>query len=143
MFTYDQRLDTIVTHAWEIWTKNGLRLDDETRAETTKTVQDAAANSYVDDISDRDWLAATLARLPETEWREQMPHNPNCDGDHCRVETGEVRVYPLGAGGNLILCIACFAHENRYHYNRGHETGRPDDWPHVNWNTAEKYPQEG
>ena len=66
--------------------------------------------------------------------------NPNCDGSHCR-ENGPVRVYPLGAGGNLILCHACFAHENRYRYNRGVETKRPHDWPQVNWATAKPYPE--
>jgi hypothetical protein len=61
--TTGQRIDTIVTHAWEIWTKNGLGLDDEDRRETEKTVQDAVNNEYQDDISDVDWLAATLLRL--------------------------------------------------------------------------------
>jgi hypothetical protein len=45
----------------------------------------------------------------------------------------------LGSGGNLILCHACFAHENRYRYNRGVETKRPNDWPQVNWAEAEIY----
>ena len=26
--------------------------------------------------------------------------NPNCDNEKCRSATGEVRVYPLGGGGN-------------------------------------------
>lgn len=63
MMTYEQRLDMIVTHAWETWTKNGLGLDDDDRIQTSKTVQDAAANAYVDDMNDGDWLAATLKRL--------------------------------------------------------------------------------
>lgn len=61
---YQTRLDMIVTHAWETWTKNGLHLlggDDET--ETLKTAQDAANNAYFDGISDTDWLAGTLKRL--------------------------------------------------------------------------------
>ncbi len=68
-------------------------------------------------------------------------HNPNCDGSHCESETGEVRVYPLGGGANVILCLACWACENRYRYERGRETGRPSDWPQVNWNAAEVYGQ--
>jgi hypothetical protein len=63
-----------------------------------------------------------------------------CDGSHCREATGEVRVYPLGGGGNLILCHACWAHENRYRYNRGKETKAPENWPQVNWATAVTYP---
>ena len=66
-------------------------------------------------------------------------HNDYCCGSHCRSETGEVRVYPLGGGANLILCHACWAHENRYRYERGKEMGRPEDWPQEDWNKAEKY----
>jgi hypothetical protein len=79
-----------------------------------------------------------------------MTHNPNCDGDHCTNEAGEVRVYPLGAGGNLILCQACWAHENRYRYDRAFEyngSKKPDIagtegeklWPQENWYTAKVY----
>lgn len=77
-------------------------------------------------------------------------HNNMCDGNHCREEHGEVRVYPLGAGGNLILCQACWAHENRYRYQRAYEhNGRrnPDIsgtegqklWPQEDWYTAKVY----
>jgi hypothetical protein len=63
--------------------------------------------------------------------------NWNCDNDKCRQPHGETRKYPLGAGGNLILCQACFAHENQYRHIRGVQTGEPANWPQVNWNTAE------
>lgn len=63
MLTYEQRRDMIVLHAWESWTKNGLRLDLDASIETVKTVQDAVTNTYLDDISDTDWLAATIKRL--------------------------------------------------------------------------------
>ena len=69
-----------------------------------------------------------------------MRKNYNCDGDQCREPTGEVRVYPLGSGGNLILCHACFAHENKYRHVRGVHYGRPEEWPQVDWSTAERYP---
>jgi hypothetical protein len=65
--------------------------------------------------------------------------NPNCCGSHCCSETGEVRIYPLGGGGNLILCLACWAHENRYRLERGRETREPTNWPTVEWATAEIY----
>jgi hypothetical protein len=61
--TYEQRLDAVTTAAWETWTKNGLGLDDDEREQTGKSVRDAAANEYVDDISDKDWLDRTLARV--------------------------------------------------------------------------------
>lgn len=77
-------------------------------------------------------------------------HNNMCDGDHCTSEQGEVRVYPLGAGGNLILCQACWAHENRYRYQRAydHNGDRKIDisgsegqklWPQENWYEAKVY----
>lgn len=66
--------------------------------------------------------------------------NPNCDGSHCLSKTAEVRRYPLGGGANLILCAACFRHENRYRSERAKETGCPENWPQVAWETAKPYP---
>lgn len=63
MADYESRRDTITMHAWETWTKNGLRMDAEMRAETEKSVRDAVNNCYVEGISNADWLAATLKRL--------------------------------------------------------------------------------
>lgn len=40
-------------------------------------------------------------------------HNPNCDGDKCKPYAQEVRVYPLGGGANLMLCMPCWANENK------------------------------
>jgi hypothetical protein len=65
--------------------------------------------------------------------------NYNCDGDKCQSATGEVRVYPIGAGGNLILCRSCWEHENDFNYQRGREMGRPQDWPLQDWNSAKVY----
>ena len=62
-------------------------------------------------------------------------HNNNCDGAHCTCEIGEVKLYPLGGGANLILCRACWAHENRYRFNRGH----PGKWPQNDWAKAKVY----
>ena len=63
--------------------------------------------------------------------------NPNCDGSHCRHGYKEVRLYPLGSGGNLRLCLPCFANENMDRYMRAKQTGRPEDWVQVSWSTAE------
>ena len=60
MLDYETRRDTVVTHAWEHWTRNGLRLDTEARRDTEKTVQDAARRAYADGMSDTAWLTATL-----------------------------------------------------------------------------------
>ena len=73
-----------------------------------------------------------------------MKHkNYNCDGSHCTTSVGEVRVYPTGGGSNLILCQSCAAHENRYRYERGRDTGRPADFPQVNWFACAVYGEEG
>jgi hypothetical protein len=61
--TYEDRRDTIVTHAWERWTKNGLGLDYDDRSQTKKTVQDAVNNTYYEGIDDTEWLNATLKSL--------------------------------------------------------------------------------
>jgi hypothetical protein len=68
-----------------------------------------------------------------------MIHNNNCSGNHCTSDTSEVRVYPLGGGGNLILCHACWAHENRYRFNRGVAHGDKTAFPQLNWGSAEIY----
>ena len=51
----------------------------------------------------------------------------------------EVRLYPTRGGGNLILCFKCWAHKNRYNYDRGIETGCPENWPQHNWFEAKIY----
>jgi hypothetical protein len=68
--------------------------------------------------------------------------NPNCDGTHCRHGYKEVREYPMdpstgSGGGDLYLCLPCFANENMRRYLRAKETGRGEDWQQVGWSTAE------
>jgi hypothetical protein len=53
-----------------------------------------------------------------------MKHNPNCDGGHCKSETGEVRVLPYSSDGNLIICKSCYDNEMRFRRDRNRETGR-------------------
>jgi hypothetical protein len=68
--------------------------------------------------------------------------NPNCDGTHCRPGYKEVRLYPPvvsstgSGGGDLYLCLPCFANENMHRHLRAKETGKPEDWPQVHWTTA-------
>lgn len=68
-----------------------------------------------------------------------MDFSVYCCGSGPHGGPDEVRVYPLGSGGNLILCQLCFAHENRYRFERGRETGAPENWPQVSWGTAKVY----
>jgi hypothetical protein len=52
-----------------------------------------------------------------------------------------VRVYPLGGGANLILCRSCFTHENSYRAERGKFYGQVDEFPQVDCDTANPYPE--
>jgi len=81
--------------------------------------------------------------MEEAEMTEEskMNKNWNCDGGHCTDPNSETRVYPLGGGANLILCMACFAHENRHRVRRGRAIKQPEYWPQVNWVTAKRYPE--
>ena len=63
LMSYDDRRDMIVTHAWEIWTNNGLGMNSDDWQQTEKTVQDAVNNVYYQDITDEAWLDATLNAL--------------------------------------------------------------------------------
>lgn len=66
-----------------------------------------------------------------------MPNlNPNCCGGACTSKEGQVRVYPIGNGANLILCHSCWTHENNYNASRG---GERYGFPLRNWDTAEVY----
>ena len=84
--------------------------------------------------------------------------NPNCCGSKCVHSKGEVRLYKLGGGANLILCRECWAHENWYRHSRQYDyiqmAARQRDadqliqaikdeaaekWPQMDWYTAEIY----
>ena len=67
--------------------------------------------------------------------------NTHCDGSGPHSGS-DVRLYPLGGGANLILCMACAARENRYRFERGRETGCLENWPQVNFHSAEVYATE-
>jgi len=60
---YETMLDTVVMNAWEIWTQNGLDMDNDDRIQTEKHVYDVASNSYYDDISLQEWIDETLRKL--------------------------------------------------------------------------------
>ena len=68
------------------------------------------------------------------------PHkNWNCSNDRCIDPDGEVRIYPLGGDGNLILCRECVAHENAYRRGRGRYTGNPKAFPTHAWKDLEVF----
>lgn len=71
-----------------------------------------------------------------------MTHNPNCDGSGPHSSKLGVRLYPIGGGGNLILCHACWIRENHYAQQRGKESGCPENWSQPNWHKAVQYGEE-
>lgn len=64
------------------------------------------------------------------------PGNNNCDGGHCISTQGQVRVLPIGGGGNLILCQACFNYEIAWRKDQI-RSGRDFDTP--SWDSLEVY----
>jgi hypothetical protein len=71
--TYEKRLDAITGQAWKLWMAEAMywRADDEVaeaensdlRMKTEKLVRETAAQAYAADMTDEEWLAATLKRL--------------------------------------------------------------------------------
>jgi hypothetical protein len=60
---FETDYDAVTLAAWETWTNNGLNMDEEDRKEALQQVRDAATNSWVDGMSEIEWLRATLNRL--------------------------------------------------------------------------------
>ena len=70
-----------------------------------------------------------------------MNDHLNCDG--AGPHSGDlVKRYPTGEGGAAILCLSCWARENKFNYNRGKETGEPNNWPQYDWNEYKAYGEE-
>ena len=63
---WETRHEMIAMHAWEAWTNNGLNLDEDERWQTGRHAQDASNDSYLDGMSDQEWLDATLVSLKVT-----------------------------------------------------------------------------
>jgi hypothetical protein len=68
-----------------------------------------------------------------------MIHNPNCDGDKCRSNTGEVRRLPTGGDGAAILCRACFDNEIRFRRERNEELAPSVSFDLPSWQSLEAY----
>ena len=66
IFEWEARHEMISMHAWETWTNNGLNLDDDERWQTGRHAQDASNDAYLDDMTDQEWLDATLKALKVT-----------------------------------------------------------------------------
>ena len=64
--------------------------------------------------------------------------NPNCDHNRCTSPNGEVRLFPIGGGGNMILCRACYRIEFVYLIERiANESIEPFEIPM--WSELKKY----
>lgn len=60
---FETRLNETAARVFDIWTCNGLGLDDDTAAQARKSAQDAANNTYLDGISDDDWTFAACMKF--------------------------------------------------------------------------------
>lgn len=68
--------------------------------------------------------------------------NPNCDHNRCTFFDSEVRLFPIGSGGNMILCRACYRHEVDYLMERmATEHIEVSEIP--TWSELKKYTIEG
>jgi hypothetical protein len=63
MANFDRDYDAMVVAVWETWTGNGRGLDADDIAQTTKSVQDAVNNAWLDGASIDAWRAFALKLL--------------------------------------------------------------------------------
>ena len=80
----------------------------------------------------------TTSTLDVTEWLSN-----NCDGAGPHSGPAETRTRSIGGGGNLILCLGCWAQENKHAYNMGRESGNPNAWQQQDFYTAHVYDTMG
>jgi hypothetical protein len=73
-----------------------------------------------------------------------MSRQNNCDGGGPH-RSGEVRVLPIGGGGNLILCRACYGHEVGREMDRQRADGVPNSaWQiPLKWELLKIYWEDG
>lgn len=62
-----------------------------------------------------------------------MNRNQNCDGSHCRHENGTVQRMALPGNAGLMLCSACWAHENHWRQLRNAELAPDCQFPIIAW----------
>ena len=65
--------------------------------------------------------------------------NYDCEGAHCQLRDGEVRVLPCGGGANMVLCCDCFDHEIRYRRERNRFLGDFAKFKLPSWESLEVY----
>ena len=65
--------------------------------------------------------------------------NPNCDGEFCIKENGEVRLLPTTKGSNAILCNSCYNYELTYRRRRQKEGRGKYEFP--KWQDLKVYEQ--
>lgn len=75
----------------------------------------------------------------KTNHMKPTTHNPNCDGEHCARDTGEVRVLPTDSEGNAILCRGCFDYEMAFRRERNHELEGANKFDLPTWDSLKVY----
>jgi hypothetical protein len=60
MENWNHRYDQVCKAAWKIWTDNGHDLDPYWQKQTLQSVRDVVTNTFVEGLSDEEWLAAAI-----------------------------------------------------------------------------------
>ena len=68
--------------------------------------------------------------------------NPNCDGQRCKINKGEVRILPAGGDSNIILCRHCFEYEMKWRYERNKELSYACRFDIPKWESLKIYEVE-
>ena len=63
IYSFEARLNTIATQAFETWTNNGLAIPEDLHADAFKSCRDVANNVYFEGIDEVVWLKTTVERL--------------------------------------------------------------------------------
>lgn len=65
--------------------------------------------------------------------------NYNCDGDHCTVPDGIIKVLPTGGDSNALLCYSCYLHEMQFRRERNKELCKESQFDLPAWDSLKRY----
>jgi hypothetical protein len=68
--------------------------------------------------------------------------NPNCDGEHCIKQRGEVRVLPTGGDSSAILCRECYWREMMFRHVRNEKLSDDCKFSIPTWESLRVYGAE-
>lgn len=120
------------------------RLPEDTETDLEAVEQWAVGLASQPEIQNKLYTATYLV-FPLAEHqtpRAPKVSNPNCCGNRCVSETGEVRTLRLGKTadqGSLILCHACFLHEIWHRQERNRNLAKDCQFEIPSWDSLPVY----